>query len=170
MMKAIKFINFALTFELVLVGFIALIYFFVVMLNMGLYSIQTGSMNPHIPVGALVVIDKNIKGDEIAVNDVIAFDVDKTQDIICTHRVVENNIESKSFRTKGDANVNEDSGSVAYERLIGRVFLSIPYLGYVLSFISFNKPLFVAFVATLLLITCLSVIFCQKLPKQKSKE
>ena len=52
---------------------------------------------------------------------------------IITHRVVKNNVVSGTFRTKGDANEKEDPTPVPYENYIGRVALSIPYIGKLLT-------------------------------------
>ena len=40
--------------------------------------------------------------------------------------------DTESFRTKGDANEIEDGGSVAYDKVVGKVVLNVPYLGYIL--------------------------------------
>ena len=52
---------------------------------------------------------------------------------IITHRVVKNNVVSGNFRTKGDANDSEDPMPVDYDYYIGRVKLSVPYMGAILT-------------------------------------
>ena len=51
---------------------------------------------------------------------------------VVTHRVVDKDDDTESFRTKGDANEIEDGGSVAYDKVVGKVVLNVPYLGYIL--------------------------------------
>ena len=51
---------------------------------------------------------------------------------VVTHRVIDKDNDTESFHTKGDANETEDGGSVAYDKVGGKVVLNVPYLGYIL--------------------------------------
>ena len=51
---------------------------------------------------------------------------------VVTHRVIDKDNDTESFHTKGDANETEDGGSVAYDKVVGKVVLNVPYLGYIL--------------------------------------
>ncbi len=53
---------------------------------------------------------------------------------VITHRVVENNTLMGQFVTKGDANEKADVNPVSYEEFIGKLTLSIPYLGRLAQF------------------------------------
>jgi len=68
--------------------------------------------------------------DDIEVGDVITFYIN--DNTVVTHRVVDKDDDTESFRTKGDANEIEDGGSVAYDKVVGKVVLNVPYLGYIL--------------------------------------
>lgn len=53
-----------------------------------------------------------------------------------THRVVENDRQKRTLRTKGDNNNIEDSAPVRYSDVIGRVSFGIPEAGKAVLFLS----------------------------------
>lgn len=99
-----------------------------------MYGILSGSMEPKYPVGSLIYVEP-VEPSEIQVGDVITFKMAAESDVVATHRVVAKNDETSSFTTKGDNNQQQDSSPVSYERLIGRVVLCIPMLGYIAQFV-----------------------------------
>src|SRR3989344_9569387 len=106
--------------------------------NIEIKIVQSGSMEPAIKTGALVVIKPS---DEYHVDDVIMFGEDTKTKVPTTHRIVADEVRSGVFyyTTKGDANEDPDPQQVAQTEVIGKVLFSIPYLGYVLDFA--KKPL-----------------------------
>ncbi len=100
-----------------------------------IYHVISGSMEPSIPTGSVVYV-KETEASEIQTDDVIAYYSSEDTGAIITHRVIQNRVVSGEFITKGDANDKEDVTPVSYERLIGKVILSIPFLGSVLTVIS----------------------------------
>lgn len=99
------------------------------------YNVISGSMEPEIPVGSLVLI-KDTEASTIQKKDVIAYYGGKDTEAIITHRVVENKVLQGEFITKGDANESEDMNPIEYKYLIGKVELVIPKLGSVAQSIS----------------------------------
>lgn len=98
------------------------------MIGFHMYHVISGSMEPTIKVGSLLYVrEENV--EEIKEEDIIAFYSSVEEGSIITHRVVKNNIVSGAFRTKGDANDTEDPTPVPYENFIGKVVLTIPYIG-----------------------------------------
>lgn len=95
--------------------------------------VLSGSMEPALPIGSLIFIKP---AGAYAIGDVITFGKDTKTDVPTTHRIVSERIEptGKVFRTKGDANDNEDAREVSQGEVLGRVFFDIPYIGYVLDF------------------------------------
>lgn len=91
--------------------------------------VQSGSMEPHIPTGSLVVIKP---AQSYAVGDVITFN--KQGPVPTTHRIagIEGSGEDTRFVTRGDANEEADPGVVPQARVLGKVVLSLPYVGYIL--------------------------------------
>lgn len=97
------------------------------------FTVSSGSMGPEIPEGS-IIYTQNVSTGVISSGDVITF---RDDDHFTTHRVVESVREEGgklAFRTKGDANEDRDPGLVAGEDVVGRVFLSLPYLGNIVSF------------------------------------
>lgn len=99
------------------------------------YVIESGSMEPGIKLGSLVLVTKQ---PSYKINDVITF-VSSENKTPTTHRIYlkiypENNNESPVYLTKGDANKNYDNGKVAEVNIVGKVLITFPYLGYAADF------------------------------------
>jgi signal peptidase len=92
--------------------------------------VYTGSMEPVIPVGGLVVI-KPVDPGTLRTGDIICFKFSEA--ISITHRIVK--ITNEGFLTKGDANENLDQWTVENEEVVGKVLFVIPFLGYLGSFV-----------------------------------
>ncbi len=103
------------------------------------YTVLTPSMEPELGVGDMVIV-KLADADDIEVGDVITFNPSSDTDTYLTHRVTAKyeNYEGTGvtcFTTKGDANDSEDGFLLDEDRVIGKVVLHIPYLGYIVRFI-----------------------------------
>lgn len=97
-----------------------------------LFAIRSGSMQPAIPVGSLVVI-ATAPEEPIAAGEAVAYRL--PNGAVVTHRVVERvDAEAGSFlQTKGDANADPDPSLVPAEWVIGPARLTIPWLGFLLA-------------------------------------
>lgn len=95
--------------------------------------VLTGSMEPEIPVGSMVYIEET-QPESLQEGDIITFS-QKDGDVV-THRVVRNRSVEGELVTKGDANAEEDVDSVPYDRVIGKVSLTVPAAGDVLGYIA----------------------------------
>ena len=89
------------------------------------YAVETASMDPTIPVGALVVVQPEGAADLVE-GDIVAY---QRGDVVIVHRVIANQVVEGYLTTKGDANELEDQEPVRYESVIGSVVFSVPYLG-----------------------------------------
>ena len=89
--------------------------------------IASGSMNPNIKIGDIVIVDQKYK--DINEMDVIAYKKDK---IIIVHRVVKKvkYHDSYLYYTKGDANSKMDDFVIEADMIVGKVESRIPYVGY----------------------------------------
>ena len=96
------------------------------------YHVLSGSMEPKMPVGSLIYVQEG-EPEDVKEEDIIAFYSSLEDSGIITHRVVENNIVSGTFQTKGDANEKADPMPVSYDNYIGKVIFTIPWLGKVLT-------------------------------------
>ncbi|KKS78727.1 MAG: Type I signal peptidase [Candidatus Beckwithbacteria bacterium GW2011_GWA2_43_10] len=92
-----------------------------------LYTVQSGSMQPVIKIGSLVVSQK---AADYKVGEVITF---KNAPVPTTHRIQA--IKDSIYTTKGDANDIADTEPVRQEQILGKVVLSLPYLGYPVRFV-----------------------------------
>ncbi len=126
-----------------------------------LFYVVSGSMEPQIPVGALLIVGES---DEYKVNDVITFiSSDETiSGYPNTHRIID--IRDKNgetvYITKGDANAIQDTDPVSREDIIGKVYLTIDssFLSFLVSF--FATP--IGFFTVVLLPVLLIALFAMK--------
>lgn len=128
--------------RLLLVGITTLfIVFSVVMLALLLpggvkfFSVQTGSMEPNLSPGDLVLVRKKA-ASEYRVGDVVTFINPANRRETITHRIAERADESKQvvFTTKGDANTAADR-PISENLIIGKQIASLPLLGHAIDFI-----------------------------------
>ncbi len=138
--KSIFKIIFDLTSWLFLIAFASVI-LFTLSSNTNLlagyksYLVQSGSMEPTIMTGDIVVVHQQ---SEYLKNDVVTFF--NSEGRIVTHRIISDSKEAENtvYATKGDANRSSDNDMVTSDKIIGKVILVIPKLGY---FVAFSKSL-----------------------------
>jgi signal peptidase I len=99
------------------------------------FVVLSGSMEPAISVGDAVVVAE-VDGDDVRVGDVITY-VTADRAAPTTHRVIEiqQTAAGPEFVTQGDNNEDPDASTVTPDRLVGRVMLTIPFIGYVVQFV-----------------------------------
>lgn len=134
--------------------------------------VRSGSMEPSIKTGSVVMVKPaHLTGSRQAnykIGDVITFNsTAKTKDPI-THRIVEMRVDRGNpvYITKGDANEEADTREVRQKEVIGKVLFNIPYLGYAVA--AAQKPWGFA---ALIIIPAVIIIFDQitKIWKEASK-
>ena len=119
---------------LVLLGILVVISFIPFTGNYKVFTVQSGSMSPSISTGSLIFVKSE---SDYNVGDVITR---KTNDqkIPVTHRIIskekEEGNEKIIFHTKGDANDSPDMQEVFQSNIIGKVFLSVPLIGYPVNY------------------------------------
>jgi len=98
-----------------------------------LLVVKSGSMEPAIKTGS-IVIDKNFS--EYNVGDIVTFKDREKPKETTTHRLVSKQIQNSTnlFTTKGDANDSADLEKITQDRIVGKVLIVIPYLGYIADF------------------------------------
>lgn len=98
-------------------------------------TILTGSMEPHLPPGTLVVVKPTPVAD-IRLGDVVTYQIRSGDPAVVSHRVVAINALSDggtTFITKGDNNDSADEAPVTAPQVRGVVWYSVPWIGYVNS-------------------------------------
>lgn len=134
--------------------------------------VQSGSMEPNYHVGSLVYV-KPVDTEEMEIGDVITFELGGG--VPGTHRIIEVLDEdgTLAFRTKGDNNDHADYNPVFPEDIIGQVKFTIPYLGFLITYIQQPPGTYItiSIVAVILLLTILpDIIFPEENKKNKQEE
>ena len=109
--------------------------------------VQSDSMAPTFKIGSVILLSSNPDPKEIISSisspkyhpgEIITYTNTKEN---FTHRIV--SIEETNgqffYETKGDANKASDVGRIPESKILGRVVLSFPYLGYLVSFAQTQK-------------------------------
>jgi signal peptidase I len=102
------------------------------------YVVLTGSMQPQMPPGTLVVV-RPVAAEEITTGTVITYQLESGKPTVVTHRVTSVGVDAKGelrFGTKGDANKEPDAAQVRPVQIKGERWYYVPYLGYVTSVIT----------------------------------
>jgi signal peptidase len=139
-----------------------------------IYTVISGSMEPTYHVGSLIYV-KKVDPSTLKIKDPITFELsDKT---IATHRIVEivtdeTNPNVYKFRTKGDANKDVDANLVEPNKVLGKAIFTIPYLGYLATYIQSYPGNVVAIctaIAMLILVIILDMLVDDKHPQEKEE-
>jgi signal peptidase len=114
------------------VAFLLIISTFPIAGNFQILIVQSGSMEPSIKTGSIVVV-KPVESYKIG--DVITFGPVPKGKVPTTHRIIDARVESGStiFMTKGDANEESDSREVFPKDVLGKVLFDVPYVGFALA-------------------------------------
>lgn len=105
------------------------------------YIVQSGSMEPALPLGSLVLVKPK---SFYSVNEVITFRANNSNDLV-THRITEITYLAAQagpagtrrfplYHTKGDANEDADPTTVQINQVVGNVRFLVPYVGYGVEF------------------------------------
>jgi signal peptidase len=105
------------------------------------------SMGDAVPMGAAVILDR-VAPSDLAVGDVVTLQSGPTRAIF-THRIIRiaELDGSLVLDTQGDANVTADPSLTSVDAVMGRVGLSIPFAGYLLTL--YSAPSGIIFVVSL---------------------
>ncbi|HHV06699.1 MAG TPA: signal peptidase I [Firmicutes bacterium] len=105
-------------------------------------TVLSGSMEPAIHTGDIVIVRPLDDNEEIKEGDIITFRTQEKADMLITHRVMGIIIINGApavYVTKGDANDAQDLATVARSQVVGTYAWRIPYFGYLVNFL--RKPL-----------------------------
>jgi signal peptidase len=138
--KILKILLNIILIFLILVGIVIGVSLLPIKNNIEILSVMSGSMEPAIHVGSVVVV-KPIA--EYKVGDIITFKAydknskSKDKSVNITHRIYEvgESDGQVTFIVKGDANNAPDGGKVYKGQVVGKELFSVPWLGYLLVYI-----------------------------------
>lgn len=123
------------------------------------YIVLSGSMEPNIKTGSMAYIDIRQDPYSMHTGDIITYQLN---DSSITHRIIDETV--TTVITKGDANEEPDYSPVSRQDILGKFLFSIPYLGYLYSYISTPLffPVLVALFAVELIISFIYQFFSKK--------
>lgn len=115
------------------------------------FTVLTGSMQPTYPPGTLLVV-KPVERTELGIGMPVTYQLRPGEPAVVTHRIISMSQSAqgtRTYTTQGDANDVPDEAPVIYEQIRGRVWYSIPYLGYVNNWLTGqNRSWTIGIVAT----------------------
>lgn len=162
-MKAFKKIsNILSTIIICVLLALALILIIPRIMGQTVYAVLSGSMEPEISVGSVVISEK-IDPETLTAGQIVTYTLEG--DTKVTHRVVQNDKLNKQLITKGDANDVEDGSPVSYDQVVGHAKYYLPYVGYVVIYI--KQPIGIACTCALLVVLILLTFLPDILSKKK---
>lgn len=113
-----------------------MIYFYSGYFRFYAVAIASGSMEPKIHIGDVVIVDQKVPKEKLEEGDIIAF---KHNGVIVVHRIYKKvKLDGKNmYYTKGDANNKIDDFLTEEEAIIGKVDTKVSLIGY--PTVWFNK-------------------------------
>jgi signal peptidase len=119
-----------------------------------LYIVEGGSMSPAFEAGSIVLVQP-LEAVAVQAGDIITYrdpDPERAETIV-THRVIAiKPTDPVSFITRGDANDADDPLPVPSGNLIGRVGYSVPYLGFLFTFVKTERGILLLIIVPAVLI------------------
>src|SRR5690606_18064162 len=96
-------------------------------------TVLTTSMVPNYPPGTLIIVQP-IDAQDIRLGDAITYQIESGKADVVTHRVIaisNSSDGSVAFTTQGDNNGSADAAPVMPVQIKGKVWYSVPWIGYV---------------------------------------
>ena len=136
MRKTFKFIG----WTLLLAAFVfAMSVFLSTFFGIDKYVVISGSMEPELYAGDMVIVNRNVKYEDITRGDIIIF---KYEDMNVIHRVVDRkDIDGEShLKTKGDSNAQDDGYLTTANNYCGKALFHIPKVfGFMIDFLKMRE-------------------------------
>lgn len=168
-MKKIEYLYNAVLGIIIVIAILLILSTFSLIGNFKVLSVLSGSMEPTINTGSIVVIKSF---SDYRIGDIITFEKAGKNKIQTTHRIVEMQVNSgvPYYITKGDANDSADQTLVPKSIVQGKVLFSIPFVGYIVDFIKKPIGFILVIVVPLLLVIGDQIMQIRKEIKKKKQE
>ena len=137
-MKIFKIIYSIFIVFIVAVALLLIVSVFPITGNYKIIIVQSGSMEPAIRQGSVVIVKP---ASDYKIGDVITFGPYSKTKVPTTHRIYDIKVEGGQpvYITKGDVNNAPDSREIKKSDIVGKVLFSVPYMGYAVEFA--KKPI-----------------------------
>ncbi|MDX6512549.1 MAG: signal peptidase [Gaiellaceae bacterium] len=116
---------------------VLLVVFYAALMLLGLRpaAVYSGSMEPKLHVGSLVVV-RPVAASTLKVGDIITFNDPYVAKRLVTHRIVRivERPQGRAYRTKGDANPARDPWAIELPAKVGKYSFDVPFVGYALVY------------------------------------
>lgn len=128
----IKILTYIFGAAVILIALLLVVSFFPITGNYKVMIVQSGSMEPKIKTGSIVIVKPSPSYD---VGDIITFGPTPKGKIPTTHRIIAENVNNSMeiYTTKGDSNDSADLKGVLQKDVLGKVYVSVPFVGYALT-------------------------------------
>ncbi len=138
MKRLLKIIYWIFLGLIVAIALLLIVSVFPITGNIKFFTVQSGSMEPAIKMGGVVLV-KPV--DDYKIGDVITFGEMTRTKSPTTHRIYDIKVQGGQpvYITKGDANEDPDTKEIQKKDVIGKVLISAPFLGYAVDFA--KKPM-----------------------------
>ena len=96
-------------------------------------TVLTSSMEPGLPPGTLLIV-RPVEPGDIRIGDVVTYQIRSGEPDVITHRVIAITMTEsgeRTFTVQGDNNGAPDADPVREDQLQGRLWYSVPYVGWV---------------------------------------
>ncbi|WAA11839.1 signal peptidase I SipW [Fervidibacillus halotolerans] len=136
-----------------------------------LKAVLSGSMEPGIKTGSLIVVEPVEKTDQFKKNDIITFI--NENNLLVTHRITEviHNGDQVLYRTRGDNNDSEDLNPVRSQNVVAvYTGITIPYLGYIVQFAQSKNGILYLVILPGVLLIIYSVIMLRRVFSELEKQ
>lgn len=152
-------------FCVVLAGLFVLIAFVTVSGARG-YSVASNSMSPELNKGDVVFV-RDTPFEDLKKGDIVTVEFKVADGTTYTHRIVSIDYDKKEIRTAGDSTGIVDTEGASAEQIKGKVWFSVPLLGYPSLLITNIN--YVAVIAIFVLIIMAVSFFAGKFYKNKTR-
>ncbi len=111
------------------IGLLLVVSTFPITGNYKFFVVQSGSMEPAISTGSIVMVAPK---ESYKIGDVITFKNLANAKAPITHRVADMRVDKGNplYITKGDANNASDAREIVHAEVMGKVLFHVPYVGY----------------------------------------
>ncbi len=145
---------------LIAVALIGVFVLFVLVSGAKGFSVQSDSMTPRLRRGDVVFV-RRVSFDDLAVGDIVSAYFPQN-DGVFTHRIISIDEAERVIHTRGDHTLSEDPAPTDEAHLIGKLWFSLPYAGYLSIALQNRVLIYICFGAAIVVILARIVLSDRK--------